>query len=286
MNLSLENIKKNIESNEPQKLEDSHEKLRTHFKGINNQESPYKEIIESYLNNTLNTLFKYYSETSKVPLDTKIEKTKNILSEMKNFNNNNNFKKKFDENDLKYDEGITYCLEAEKIRKKGDKDSYREAYIKYREGLDKGISCDDLVNHMQVWKKNMFEAFCKKCIESEDEEELEEFINEYEPDEIKRIDELKGHLHAVMTADKLDNDNISNEEKKNIIKDSLKNQPNNPSIHQQNIVINNDSDESQINAVELALEHCPDDHEINHIASYIYQKSVSKGNHLNEEKKK
>ena len=66
----------------------------------------------------------------------------------------------------------------------------------------------------------MFEAFCKKCIKSE--EELEEFINEYEPDEIKRIDELKGHLHAVMTADKLDNDNISNEEKKNIIKDSLK----------------------------------------------------------------
>ena len=41
-----------------------------------------------------------------------------------------------------------------------------------------------------------------------------------------------------MTADKLDNDNISNEEKKNIIKDSLKKQPNNPSIHQQNIVIN------------------------------------------------
>ena len=41
LNLRLENIKKNIESNEPQKLEDSHEKLRTHFKGINNQESPY-----------------------------------------------------------------------------------------------------------------------------------------------------------------------------------------------------------------------------------------------------
>jgi hypothetical protein len=41
-----------------------------------------------------------------------------------------------------------------------------------------------------------------------------------------------------MIADKLDNDNISNEEKKNIIKDSLKKHPNNPSIHQQNIVIN------------------------------------------------
>ena len=53
---------------------------------------------------------------------------------MKNFNNNNNFKKKFDENVLKYDKGITYCLEAEQIRKKGDKGSYREAYFKYREG--------------------------------------------------------------------------------------------------------------------------------------------------------
>ena len=73
--------------------------------------------------------------------------------------------------------------------------------------------------------------------------------------------------------------------KRILLKILKKKQPNNPSIHQQNIVINNDSDESQINAVELALEHCPDDHEINHIASHIYQKDVSKGNHLNEEKK-
>ena len=56
-----------------------------------------------------------------------------------------------------------------------------------------------------------------------------------------------------MTADKLDNENISNEEKKNIINDSLKMQPNNPSIHQQNIVINNDSDESQKEGLIMLL---------------------------------
>ena len=133
---------------------------------------------------------------------------------MKSFNNNNNFGLKFDEKDIKYYEGITYCLDAEQIRKKGDKDSYREAYIKYKEGLEKGIACDDLVNHMQIWKKNMFEAFCKKCIESEDEDELEDFIKEYEPNEIGRLNELKSHLYASNAVDKLDNDNISNDEKK------------------------------------------------------------------------
>ena len=65
---------------------------------------------------------------------------------MVSFNNNNNFALKFDENDLKYNKGIIYCLEAEKIRKKRDKDSYREAYLKYRGGLEKGIVSEDLVN--------------------------------------------------------------------------------------------------------------------------------------------
>lgn len=133
---------------------------------------------------------------------------------MKSFSNNNNFGMKFDEKDIKYYESIIYCLDAEQIRKKGDKDSYREAYIKYKEGLENGIACEDLVNHMQIWKKNMFESFCKKCIESEDEDELEDFINTYEPNEIGRLNEIKLHLYASNTVDKLDNDNISQKEKK------------------------------------------------------------------------
>ena len=36
---------------------------------------------------------------------------------MKSFNNNNKFTLKFDEKDIKYNEGITYCLEAEKYEK-------------------------------------------------------------------------------------------------------------------------------------------------------------------------
>ncbi len=63
-------------------------------------------------------------------------------------NNIDNFKLKFDEKDIKYYEGIVYCFEAEKIIKKGDKDSYLEAYLKYREGLENGFACNDLVNHM------------------------------------------------------------------------------------------------------------------------------------------
>ena len=285
LNLSLEEIKKQIEKNEPTELENSLEKLKPLFNEHYQKEDPYKDIIESYINEILYTLFKYYSETTNKPLNEKIEKTKKIISEMKSFNNNNNFGLKFDEKDIKYYEGITYCLDAEQIRKKGDKDSYREAYIKYKEGLENGIACDDLVNHMQIWKKNMFEAFCKKCIESEDEDELEDFIKEYEPNEIGRLNELKSHLYASNAVDKLDNDNISKDEKKNIIENSLKKHPNNASMHQMNIALNNDSDESQKKAVQQALEHCPDDPEINHIASNVYQKSLSKDKNLTEEEK-
>ena len=52
-----------------------------------------------------------------------------------------------------------------------------------------------------------------------------------------------------------------------------------------NIVLNNDSDESQKKAVQQALKHCPDDPEINHIASNVYQKSLSKDKNLTEEEK-
>ena len=174
-------------------------------------------------------------------------------------------------------------MKQKKIRKKGDKDSYLEAYLKYREGLENGFSCDDLFNHMQIWKKICIRLFCKKYIDSGDEDELEEFIQEYEPNEIKRINDLKSHLSA--RADKIDNDNISKEDKKKIIQDSLKLQSKNPSIHQMNIVVNNDSDESQNKAVQQALEQCPDDYEINHIASNIFQKNMVKGNKYNEEDK-
>lgn len=59
----------------------------------------------------------------------RIDKTKKILTEIKNFNNNNNFSLKFEEKGVKYYEGITYCLETEKIRKKDGKDNYLEAYF-------------------------------------------------------------------------------------------------------------------------------------------------------------
>ena len=174
-------------------------------------------------------------------------------------------------------------MKQKKIRKKGDKDSYLEAYLKYREGLENGFSCDDLFNHMQIWKKICIRFFCKKYIDSGDEDELEEFIQENEPNEIKRINDLKSHLSA--RADKIDNDNISKEDKKKIIEDSLKLQSKNLSIHQMNIVVNNDSDESQNKAVQQALEQCPVDYEINHIASNIFQKNMVKGNKYNEEDK-
>lgn len=287
LNLSLENIKNNIEKNEPKVLEKSFDILKSFFNNISNlQGSPYKNIIETYTNEALNTLFKYYAETPNETLDTKIEKTKKFLSEMVSFSNNNNFALKFDENDLKYNKGIIYCLEAEKIRKKRDKDSYREAYLKYREGLEKGIASEDLVNHMQIWKKNMFEAFCKKCIDSDDEEELEQFIEEYEPDEMNRIEQLKSHICASNTADKLDDDNITKDEKKKIIKDSLLKQPKNQSLHQMNIVANNDSDEAQNEAIKKALQNCPDDPEIRHMASMKYQKDLAKGKNFNDEEKK
>ena len=52
-----------------------------------------------------------------------------------------------------------------------------------------------------------------------------------------------------------------------------------------NIVVNNDSDESQNKAVQQALEQCPDDYEIKQIASNIFQKNMVKGNKYNEEDK-
>ena len=90
MYLSLENIKKKFEGNEPKDLEDSFKDLKSYFIGINDQTKPYKDIIESYINDILTTLFKYYYETPKKSLDEKIEDTKKILDEMKNFNNNDN----------------------------------------------------------------------------------------------------------------------------------------------------------------------------------------------------
>ena len=117
-NLSLQKIKKNIDENNPKDLENSLEDLKSFFNNISNiQGTPYKDIIESYINEVLNTLFQYYSNIYSENLDTKIIKTKKYLSEMKSFNNNNKFTLKFDEKDIKYNEGITYCLEAEKIRK-------------------------------------------------------------------------------------------------------------------------------------------------------------------------
>ena len=150
---NLENTKKKIEGNEPKDLEDSFKDLKSYFNGLNHQTNPYKDIIESYINDILTTLFKYYYETPKKSLDEKIKETKKFLDEMKKFNNTDNFKLKFDEKDIKYYESIVYCFEAEKNKKKGDKDSYLEAYLKYREGLENGFSCDDLFNHMQIWKK-------------------------------------------------------------------------------------------------------------------------------------
>ena len=287
LNLSLENIKNNIEKNEPKALENSLDDLKSFFTNISNsQGTPYKGIIETYINEILNNLFKYYSETFNEPLDTRIEKTEKFLSEMKSFNNNNNFTLKVDENEIKYCEGIIYCLEAEKIRKKRDKESYREAYFKYREGLKNYIACEDLVNHMQIWKKNMFEAFCKKCLESGDDDELEEFIKKYETDELNKINKLKSHLIACNAADKCDDDNISKEDKKNYVKTSLEKEPNNPSLHQMNIAVNNDSDESQNEAIQNALKHCPDDPEINHMASNKFSIDLAKGKNFNEEEKK
>ena len=80
MNLSLEEIKKQIEKNEPTELENSLEKLKSLFNEHYQKEDPYKDIIESYINEILYTLFKYYSETTNKPLDQKIEKTKKIIS--------------------------------------------------------------------------------------------------------------------------------------------------------------------------------------------------------------
>ena len=287
LNLSLVNIKNNIEKNEPKALENSLDVLKSFFSNISNsQRNPYKDIIETYINEILNNLFIYYSKTFNEPLDTRIEKTKNFLSEMKSFNNDNNFSLKVDESEIKYCEGIIYCLEAEKIRKNRDRESYLEAYLKYREGLEKEIACEDLVNHMQIWKKNMFEAFCKKCLESGNEDELEEFIKKYEPDALNKINELKSHLIACNVADKCDDDNISKEDKKNYVKTSLVKEPNNPSLHQINIANNNDSDESQNEAIQNALKHCPDDPEINHMASNKFSIDLVKGKNFNEEEKK
>ena len=79
LNLSLENIKNNIEKNEPKALENSLDVLKSFFTNISNsQRNPYKGIIETYINEILNTLFKYYSEAFNEPLDTKIEKRKNF----------------------------------------------------------------------------------------------------------------------------------------------------------------------------------------------------------------
>ena len=72
---------------------------------------------------------------------------------------------------------------------------------------------------------------------------MEQFIEEYEPDEMNRIEQLKSHICASNTADKVDDDNITKDEKKKIIKDSLLKQLKNQSLHQMNIVANNDSDE-------------------------------------------
>ena len=107
-----------IEGNEPKDLEDSFKDLKSYFNGLNHQTNPYKDIIESYINDILTTLFKYYYETPKSFVDEKIEETKKFLDETKKFNNTDNFKLKFDEKDIKYYEGIVYCFEAEKNNKK------------------------------------------------------------------------------------------------------------------------------------------------------------------------
>ena len=76
--------------------------------------------------------------------------------------------------------------------------------------------------------------------------------------------------------EKIDNDNISKEDKKKIIEDSLKFQPKNPSIHQMNISLNNDSDKSQNKTVNQALEQCPNDHEINLFHQIYFKKTCLK----------
>lgn len=100
-----------------------------------------------------------------------------------------------------------------------------------------------------------------------------------------RIDELKSKEKVGLATDKCDNDNISKEDKKRYILDSLNKQPNNPSLHQMNIVTNNDSDESQHETDQNALEHCPNDHVINHIVSMVYQRGLSKGKNIMKKKK-
>ena len=115
---NLEKYTEKIEGNEPKDIEDSFKDLKSYFNGLNQQTNPYKDIIESYINDILTTLFKYYYETPKSFVDEKIEETKKFLDEMKKFNNIDNFKLKFDEKDIKYYEGIVYCFEAENNKKK------------------------------------------------------------------------------------------------------------------------------------------------------------------------
>jgi hypothetical protein len=62
-------------------------------------------------------------------------------------------------------------------------------------------------------------------------------------------------------------------DKKKIIEYNLKKQPNNASIHQMNIILNNNSDESPNKTVQQAHEHCPDVPEINLIASNLFHKN-------------
>ena len=284
LNLTLEKIKTSIEINNLKFLEGSLKDLKSFLS--NSQVDSYIDIIVSYTKQILNTLFEYYFETTDEDLAIRINKTKKFLSDMKDFNTKDKFIPKFDENEIRYYEGIIYCLEAEQIRKKGDKENYYEAYIKYKKGIEKYQEFEDLISHMQIWKKNMFEAFCKKCIESEDEEELKEFIKENEQDKMDdRINELKSHWYACNIADIYDNDNISKEDIKSSITNSLKKQPKNPSLHQMNIIINNDSDELQNEAVLKALDECPDDPEINHIASLVFQNNLVKGKIFSDKEK-
>jgi len=202
LNLTLEKIKTSIEINNLKFLEGSLKDLKSFLS--NSQVDSYIDIIVSYTKQILNTLFEYYFETTDEDLAIRINRTKKFLSDMKDFNTKDKFIPKFDENEIRYYKGIRYCLKAEQIRKKGDKENYYEAYIKYKKGIEKYQEFEDLISHMQIWKKNMFEAFCKKCIESEDEEELKEFIEKNEPDEMNRINELKSHWYACNIADTLD----------------------------------------------------------------------------------
>ena len=88
------------------------------------------------------------------------------------------------------------------------------------------------------------------------------------------------------TLDKCDDDNISKEDKKNIVKKSLEKYPGNKSFHLINIVVNNDSDESQNKAIQNALNLFPNDPEINHIASSKLQNDLAKGKIYKDEEKK